>query len=50
MRWELTQHGTFQGETVNYQEDGTTYIAEWLITPLCHPDGRGAHWIYLPEA
>jgi len=45
MRSELAQHGTFQGETVNYRKDGTAYIVEWLITPLCNPDGGVAHWI-----
>jgi PAS domain S-box-containing protein len=45
MRSELTQYGTFQGETVNYRKDGTKYVVEWLITPLRDPDGRVAHWI-----
>jgi PAS domain S-box-containing protein len=45
MRSELVQHGSFQGEAVNYRKDGTSYIVEWLITPLRDPDGRIAHWI-----
>lgn len=29
-----------QGEAVNYRKDGSTYVVEWLITPLRDTDGR----------
>lgn len=35
----------FRGEAVNYRKDGTTYVVEWLITPLRDADGRITRWV-----
>ena len=45
MRIALTAGGPFQGETVNYRKDGSTYVVEWLITPIRDQDGRITRWI-----
>jgi PAS domain S-box-containing protein len=34
-----------QGEAVNYRKDGSTYMVEWLITPVREADGRVTHWV-----
>lgn len=34
-----------QGEALNYRKDGSTYVVEWLITPVCEADGRITHWV-----
>lgn len=35
----------FQGEALNYRKDGSTYIVEWLITPVREGEGRITHWV-----
>ncbi|MEE7441869.1 histidine kinase [Methylobacterium oryzae] len=35
----------FQGEALNYRKDGSTYIVEWLITPVRDGDGRITNWV-----
>lgn len=32
-------------EAVNYRKDGSTYVVEWLITPVRETDGRITHWV-----
>ncbi|GJE52479.1 Blue-light-activated histidine kinase 1 [Methylobacterium tardum] len=34
-----------QAEAVNYRKDGSTYVVEWLITPVREADGRLTHWV-----
>ncbi|MGV7033789.1 HWE histidine kinase domain-containing protein [Methylobacterium symbioticum] len=34
-----------QGEAANYRKDGSTYVVEWLITPVREADGRISHWV-----
>ncbi|WP_071000362.1 HWE histidine kinase domain-containing protein [Methylobacterium sp. C1] len=34
-----------QGEALNYRKDGSTYVVEWLITPVREADGRITHWV-----
>ncbi|UIY43566.1 HWE histidine kinase domain-containing protein [Methylobacterium radiotolerans] len=34
-----------RGEAVNYRKDGTTYVVEWLITPVRGGDGTITHWV-----
>lgn len=34
-----------RGEAVNYRKDGTTYVVEWLITPVRGTDGTITHWV-----
>ncbi|CAO4144711.1 HWE histidine kinase domain-containing protein [Methylorubrum aminovorans] len=34
-----------QAEAVNYRKDGSTYVVEWLITPVRAADGRITHWV-----
>jgi PAS domain S-box-containing protein len=45
MRTALATGEPFHGETVNYRKDGSTYVVEWLITPVRDPDGRITRWI-----
>lgn len=45
MRTALSAGEPFQAETINYRKDGTTYVVEWLITPVREPDGRIVRWI-----
>jgi PAS domain S-box-containing protein len=45
MRAALAAGELFQGEAVNYRKDGSTYVVEWLITPVRDPDGRITRWI-----
>ena len=45
MHATLAAGETFQGEAVNYRKDGSTYMVEWLITPMRDADGRIAHWV-----
>ncbi|WP_449410030.1 HWE histidine kinase domain-containing protein [Methylobacterium komagatae] len=45
MRSALVAGEPFQSEALNYRKDGSTYMVEWLITPVRGPDGRIAHWI-----
>jgi PAS domain S-box-containing protein len=33
------------GEALNYHKDGTTYMVEWLITPVRDADGRITRWV-----
>lgn len=41
----LTVGKSFQGEALNYRRDGSTYIVEWLITPVHNADDVITHWI-----
>ena len=45
MHATLASGEAFQGEAVNYRKDGSTYMVEWLITPIRDMDGRIAHWV-----
>ena len=35
----------FQGEAMNYRKDGSTYMVEWLITPVRDGGGRITNWV-----
>ncbi|MEG9500315.1 MAG: PAS domain S-box protein [Methylorubrum extorquens] len=45
MRTALFAGEPFQGETINYRKDGSTYVVEWLITPVREGDGCITHWV-----
>lgn len=45
MRAKLQAEERFQGETVNYRKDGSTYVVEWLIAPIRSRDGIISHWV-----
>lgn len=45
VRAALVAGEPFRGEAVNYRKDGTTYVVEWVITPVRGIDGRIAHWV-----
>ena len=45
MRAALFAGTPFQGEAINYRKDGTTYVVEWLITPLRDGEGRVTRWV-----
>lgn len=45
MRAALAAGERFQAEALNYRKDGTTYMVEWLITPVREADGRIARWV-----
>lgn len=42
---DLAQGGPFQGETVNYRKDGSTYLISWLITAMHDEAGQITNWI-----
>ncbi|NEU14255.1 PAS domain-containing protein [Methylobacterium sp. BTF04] len=44
-RASLSEGAAFQGEALNYRKDGSTYMVEWLITPVRDADGRITHWV-----
>ncbi|GJD49765.1 Blue-light-activated histidine kinase [Methylobacterium crusticola] len=45
MRRSLEAGEPFQGEAMNYRKDGSTYVVEWLITPVRDAQGRTVRWI-----
>jgi PAS domain S-box-containing protein len=45
MRRRLKVGRTFQGETVNYRKDGSTYILAWNVAPIYGSQGRITHWV-----
>jgi PAS domain S-box-containing protein len=45
LREALSQRRGFSGEAVNYRKDGTEYVVEWDIAPVCGADGRIAYFI-----
>lgn len=45
MRSTLVAGEPFQGEAINYRKDGSTYVVEWVITPVRDVDGAIAHWV-----
>lgn len=45
MRVALAAGDRFQGETINYRKDGSTYVVEWLISPVREKDGLITHWV-----
>ncbi|SFE91007.1 HWE histidine kinase domain-containing protein [Methylobacterium sp. yr596] len=45
LRASLEAGEAAQGEALNYRKDGTTYVVEWLITPVRDADGRIARWV-----
>lgn len=45
MRMALGAGNPFQGETINYRKDGSTYVVEWLITPVREKNGSITHWV-----
>ncbi|WP_407530422.1 HWE histidine kinase domain-containing protein [Methylobacterium oryzisoli] len=45
LRASLAAGEPAQGEAVNYRKDGSTYVVEWLITPVREADGRITRWI-----
>jgi PAS domain S-box-containing protein len=45
LRAALETGETAQAEAVNYRKDGSTYVVEWLITPVREADGRITHWV-----
>ncbi|MEH3144005.1 MAG: PAS domain S-box protein [Methylobacterium frigidaeris] len=45
MRAPLEAGERFQGEALNYRKDGSTYMVEWLITPVREAGSRITHWV-----
>ena len=45
MRTALMAGEAFQGEALNYRKDGSSYMVEWLITPVRELDGRISGWV-----
>ncbi|WP_414662243.1 PAS domain S-box protein [Horticoccus sp. 23ND18S-11] len=45
LRAALSRGDTFQGETVNYRKDGSTYEVEWQIAPVRTPAGHITHFV-----
>lgn len=40
----LAAEEQFEGETINYQKDGTPYVNRWTIMPVEDEEGRVTHW------
>jgi PAS domain S-box-containing protein len=45
LRADLGQGRRFRGEAVNYRKDGTEYVVEWVVLPLCDDQGEVLHWV-----
>ena len=45
VRQELTAGRTFHGEGINYRKDGSTYVIDWMITPIRDPTGAVTAWL-----
>jgi PAS domain S-box-containing protein len=45
VRADLEAGGPAKGEAVNYRQDGSEYIVEWLITALRGDAGQVRHWV-----
>ena len=45
IRRTLTAGQTFHGEGINYRKDGSSYVMDWLITPITGPDGAVTAWL-----
>ncbi|WP_246102161.1 HWE histidine kinase domain-containing protein [Methylobacterium terricola] len=45
LRASLEAGEAAQGEALNYRKDGTTYVVEWLITPVRDAGGRIVRWV-----
>lgn len=45
LRASLEAGEATHGEALNYRKDGSTYVVEWLITPVREADGRITHWV-----
>ncbi|WP_236960418.1 HWE histidine kinase domain-containing protein [Methylobacterium durans] len=45
LRASLEAGDAAQGEALNYRKDGSTYVVEWLITPVREADGCISHWV-----
>lgn len=45
LRADLAAGRSFHGEAVNYRKDGSTYLIDWLITPMRDEAGDITHWI-----
>lgn len=45
LRAELAAGRPFHGEAVNYRKDGSTYLIDWLITPMRDRAGEITHWV-----
>lgn len=45
LRDRLQKGLPFEGETRNYQKDGTPYINHWNIVPIRNDNGAPTHWV-----
>jgi PAS domain S-box-containing protein len=45
LRTALTQGDEFKGEAINYRQDGTTYIVEWVVKPFRNSAGEVLYWV-----
>ncbi len=41
----LLRDGTYTGEAFNYRKDGTSYVANWMITAIPGPSGDVRGWL-----
>lgn len=45
LRAELAAGGVFDGETINYRKDGSTYVQNWQVSPILDAAGTTTHYI-----
>jgi len=36
---------SWEGETVNYHKDGSSYLVQWTLAPVQNDDGQVEHWV-----
>ena len=45
MRQRLAQGKEFEGETINYRKDGSSYVLAWTVAPVYDVHGNVSKWI-----
>jgi diguanylate cyclase (GGDEF)-like protein/PAS domain S-box-containing protein len=45
MRSDLSEHGSFQGQAINYRRDGAMFTMEWSISTVRDDDGAARYYV-----
>lgn len=45
LRESLDRDRVWKGQAVNYRKDGSEFVMEWSIVPLCDPTGNLTHYL-----
>jgi PAS domain S-box-containing protein len=49
LRADLAEHGTFEGQTINYRKDGTAFVMSWRISAVRRPDGSHEAYVAVQD-